>query len=228
MAQYQRLNLDSLTLRLTERVGNNSTFWTAREKRDALNEAIRVWAVMTGQWSRRFSIPTVVGQRFYDVPKQIVSLQRVRYNNTILYQTSTAEMDYGFSNWQQSATGTPSVWAPIGLDKFVINPPAAAGSFLNVEGLALAPALRVGGDFLDIGDEEVNRLLDYAHHILTFKEGGLEFEASMPLMGTFVEAAVQRNQRLLGASTFKRYLGMSKQDEQRPVRSPESQIGARG
>lgn len=220
------MDLNTLTQRLTERTG--ATFWTSSEKRRALNEALRVWAVMTGQWSRKFQLPTVVGQIFYDVPKQIVSLQRVKYNATTLYQTSLPELDRGYPNWQQAPTSAPSLWAPVGLDKVAIYPPAPAGAFLNFEGLSLAAPLNVGGDFIDIGDEEVNRILDYAHHVLTFKEGGVEFESAMPLMASFVAAAVQRNQRLLGAAVFKRYLGLDKAQEQRPVRSTEETIGARG
>lgn len=228
MASYQRINLDTLVQRLTERLGLNETFWTYNEKRRALNEALRVWAVMSGQWSRRFAIPTVAGQRFYDVPRQLVSLQRVKYDSTPLWPSSVTELDYGYTNWQQSATGTPLFWSPIGLGMIVINPPAPAGHFLNMEGMALLPALNVGGDFIDIGDEEVNRILDYAHHTLTFKEGGLEFEATLPLMGSFVSAAGLGNQRLLGVSIFKRNMGMAKDEEQKPARSPEQIIGARG
>ena len=227
MVAYSRISLDQLTTRMTERLGNNSTFWIAKEKKWAINEAIRFWAVLTGQWSKRFSIPIVAGQRFYDVPKQLVSIQRIKWNSTILIPSSTAEMDLGFNNWQQSANGTPIVWAPVGLDKIVINPPAASGA-LFMEGLCLTPALQTGGDLIDIGDEEVNRILDYAHHYETFKEGGLEFDATQALLAGFVEAAVERNQRLAGCSLFKRYLGMAKQDEQRPVRSPEQNVGARG
>lgn len=228
MAQYNRISLNDLIDRCTDRLGQNSTFWTNAEKRNAINEAIRVWAVMTGQWSKRFPVNTVAGQRFYDVPKQLVSLQRVRFNTSIVWPSSLPDMDYGFTNWQQSSNGTPQVWAPIGLDKFVINPPAAAGHVLYLEGVALAPAILAGGDDIDIGDEEVNRILDYAHHVLSFKEGGLEFEATQPLLGGFVEACVQRNQRLLGASVFKRFMGMDRAQEQRPVRSPEQTLGARG
>lgn len=229
MANYTRINLDTLIDRLSERVGNNTVYWTAVEKKRAINEAIRVWGVMAAPWSRRFTIPTVAGQIFYDVPKQIVSLQRVKYNTTVLYETSLPELDYGVSNWQQAAVSTPSLWAPIGLDKVAIYPPAPAGSFLNLEGLALAPALNAGGDFIDIGDEDINRILDYAHHVLSFKEGGLEFEATMPLLSTFVSATVQRNSRLGAASVFRKYLGMDRAQEQRPVRDPTiTTPGARG
>lgn len=225
MSTYQRINLDTLVQRLTERSG--PIFWTYSEKRRALNEALRVWACMTGQWSRRFSLPTT-GDIFYDVPTQIVSLQRIKYNTTTLYQTSLPELDYGVANWQQAPQGTPSLWAPIGLNKVAIYPPPPLGGFLNLEGLTLAPALNVGGDFIDIGDEEVTRILDYAHHILTFKEGGVEFQSSTSLMANFVAAAAERNARLLGAAIFKRYLGLDKAQEQRPVRSVEQQnIGAR-
>jgi hypothetical protein len=227
LAAYTRISFSQLVQRMTERLGDNSVFWTEPEKRYAINEAIRVWAVMTGQWSKRFSIPTQAGQRFYPVPKQLVSLQRMRYDNTPMYQASMAELDYGYSNWQSSANGTPSVWTPIGFDLFAINPPAAAGHTLWLEGIALAPFL-IGNDDINIGDEEVNRILDYAHSYGAFKEGGQEFDETQPLMENFASACVERNQRLLATGIFKKYLGLWKDEGERPPRSPEQSVGARG
>lgn len=225
MAAYNRISLSQLVQRVTERLGDNSVFWQTPEKKYALNEAIRMWAVLTGQWTVRISIPAQSGQIFYDVPRQIVSLQRVKFNNNILYQSSISELDYGVSNWQSSPNGTPSLWSPVGLNKFVINPPAASGT-IWLEGIALAPYM-IGNDNINIGDEEVNRILDYAHHYSAFKEAGLEFDETQPLMENFAGACVQRNQRLLATGIFRNYLGESKDEQQRPPRTPSAQPGAR-
>src|SRR5262245_55970643 len=111
MPAYQSLNLNTLRDRLSERVGNNVVFFTEREKRYALNEAITMWASFTGQWQVKIQLPTT-GLVFYDVPKQIVSLTRIRYGNSLLDQTSLFELDNATSNWQNAAAGTPVFWSP--------------------------------------------------------------------------------------------------------------------
>lgn len=226
MAAYQRLNLNDLRDRLTERVGNNVTFFTSREKRYALNEAITMWAALTGQWIVKIQLPST-GAVFYDLPKQIVSLMRVRYNGALLDQTSLFELDNGFSGWQSAATAAPLFWTPIGLDKFAIYPPPVSLGNLILEGIGLSPRLGSGGDFIDIGEEEVTRILDYAHHYLAIKEGGLELASTRSLLANFMAAAGARNSRLRAATPFNKYMGLNRDEEQRPDRSTAS-AGARG
>ncbi len=226
MSAYQQVNLIDLKARLTERVGNNVTFFTAREKRYALNEAIRMWASFTGQWITKIQLPST-GVVFYDVPKQIVSLMRIRYNNTLLDQSSLFELDNSISNWQQAPTGTPTLWSTVGLDKFALYPPAPVGANLRLEGIAVSPRLGSGGDFIDIGDEELTRILEYAQHYLSMKEAGLEFANTRPLLANFVVAAAARNSRLRAAGPFAKYLGLQRDEEERPDRSARS-VGARG
>lgn len=73
-----RYTLAELQTRLSERVGNQSTFWVADEFRDALNEAIAFWQASTGEWTTRASIEAKsTSPNFYPVPKQIASVTRV-------------------------------------------------------------------------------------------------------------------------------------------------------
>lgn len=73
-----RYTLGELRTRLSERVGNQSTFWKREEFRDALNEAIAFWQTLTGEWTTRVSITAKSNSpNFYPVPKQIVSVTRV-------------------------------------------------------------------------------------------------------------------------------------------------------
>lgn len=73
-----RYTLAQLRTRLSERVGNQVTFWKEPEMRDALNEAIAFWQATTGEWTTRVSIEAKSDSpNFYPVPKQIVSVTRV-------------------------------------------------------------------------------------------------------------------------------------------------------
>lgn len=47
---YQRVTLAQLEDRLAERVGGDETFWTEPERRAAINEALSVWQLLTGQF----------------------------------------------------------------------------------------------------------------------------------------------------------------------------------
>ncbi len=229
MAQYNRVTLVDLIARLTERVGNNSVFWADTEKKYAINEAIRIWNAMTGQWAKTVvAMPSQAGTVFYLVPNQLISLQRVRYNGAVLTQSSLFELDNGVYNWQGAATSTPKQWAPVGQAIMAVWPPAPAGGSFALEGISSAPALGSGGDFIDIGDEELGRLLDYAHFYLAFKEGGLELQSTLPLVSNFVESAVLRNKRLRASGYFRKYVGQSRDEEEREPRPGNDSIGARG
>ena len=227
MANYARITFGALKARLTERVGNNTIFWIDREKGYAINEAIRIWAALTGEWNRPFAIPTTGGV-FYDTPKQLSGVYRVKFGTKTLPQTSLYELDNGFGSWQTASTATPRYWAPIGLSLFALYPPPAAGGTLLLEGPQSPPALGNDADFIDLGDEEVGRVLDYAHFYLTFKEGGQELGSALSLLSQFVESAVLRNRRLLASAFFKEYPGKLRDETQRPARSPVEGVGLRG
>jgi hypothetical protein len=73
-----RYNLAELRTRLSERVGNQTTFWKRDEFRDALNEGIAFWQALSGEWTTRIGITAKSNSpNFYPVPKQIVSVTRV-------------------------------------------------------------------------------------------------------------------------------------------------------
>lgn len=227
MSQYTRTTLGDLVSRLTERVGNNAVFWTAPEKRNAVNEAILVWNALTGAWNRTFQLPTT-GDIFYNTPRQILSLQRVKWGTSNLELSSLFELDNWITNWQ-SGTGTPTRWVPLSHNMFAVYPAPVAGAFLNLEGIARVPRLGNDAEFLDMGDEEVGRVLDYAHFYLAFKEGGEELKSAANLLLAFVESAVLRNQRLNAVGYFRKFLGLARDETQRAARADGGKAaGSRG
>jgi len=221
----QRVQLVEAKTRLTELVGNNSTFWIGQEKRDALNEALCVFQVMTGGVEEEIDL-TVSGETWYTTPRQICSLQRISWNGTPLAETSLAELDNGFPGWESAAPGTPLFWASSGLTEFVLYPRPTSGS-LHLEGMADAPRVFEDGDWLSLREDKLHALLSYGHHYLTFKEGGAELESSMADLREFVLAAADENTELRKLSVYRRFMGLPKDEMENPPRLGAPSIGAR-
>lgn len=226
MAAYTRVTLGELIDKLTERVGENSTFWTTEEKTDAINEAIALWQAMTGQWVTTFVTgPNLEQSNFMAVPRQVVSTQRLSVNGSPLAGTSLAELDDGFPGWQGSGT-TSKYWAPAGMNYLVLSPAPAATDGLLFQGIAGSPRLATNADFIDIGDEELTKLLGYAQAYLSFKEGPTESAATDPSVQAMMEAATFKNSRLKGSALYRKFMGESRDVWQRPYQLPSNQ-GAR-
>lgn len=222
---YQRVSLSQLQQRLTERAGNNATFWGEIEKADALNEALAVWHALVGEWVTSVTI-AVDGGNFYNTPTQITSIFRVSYNGTPLNMISLFELDMGFPGWK-STTGTPYYWAPDGLNKFAIYPAPSSGALL-IDGYAEPFVLVSPDSTVDLGDEELLRIVDYAHWYLCFKEGIKEaVESSKDMMDQFINAAALRNSRLRKSAFYREFMGRQREETERGSRYPVSKLGAR-
>jgi hypothetical protein len=220
VANYQRYTLQQLEDIVTGRVGNNSVFWLSGEKRDAINEALCVWQAMTGEWTFGFSM-SVVGGHFYDVPKQLVSLQRVLYaadsipaNGVPLSETSTPDLDFGSPGWE-GVDDTPVFWVPLGINKIIVSPAPTSGA-LVYEGIQETPTLFNPTDYVQLGDEELTRITAYAQAYCALKEGTKEFQNAEDEVGEFVKAAALRNNRLKATAMYKRHMGQPTQERQRP------------
>lgn len=222
---YTETSLTDIVGKLTNRAGENSTFWIPREKQDAMNEAMCVWQLMTGEWTTTKPQGVVSGDVYYNVPKQIISTQRVLYNTTPLTPTSVEALDLGFPGWA-STPGTPRMWAPIGINMIAVYPQPTSG-VLNFEGMAETPTFQNNGDKLDMGEEELDPLLSYAHHYLTFKEGGAEFSASQAGLQSLVKAAGERNAELIAVASLRRLMGVDQDEAIRKPRSPIKVLGTR-
>jgi hypothetical protein len=137
-------------------------------------------------------------------------------------------MDQGFWGRQGSASGTPDYWAPLGIDKFVVYPKASTTQYVGVQYYSADPRLNLDDTaYIDLGDEELLRILDYAQWALAFKEGLQEAIVNVqPLKEMFLTAARLRNQRLRNTAPYRDYMGPSR-DEAEPARDVKPQEGMR-
>lgn len=211
---------------LLAKVGGGDPYWGERERDLALEEALALWQAMTGQWLTSFSISLSAGaDQYVEVPKQVAIVRRVLFDGVPLVGLSQWELDYGFPGWYNS-TGTPTMWAPIGLTKVALNRQPTSAGVLTFEGY------REAGDassplISDLGLDRLVRLIGYARHYLTFKEGPTESESSMGDFMAFLEEAGAANAELRVLEMYKRWMGEQREQAQRPGAVGPAEAGAR-
>lgn len=214
MAVYQSYTLAQLQAQLVERT-DGSPFWTAAEATDALNEALLVWNAFTGFWKDTVTITTTAMNWDYSLPDSMVFGMRVEFNGKPLNQSSLGDMDGGHPGWQSQNTTSggnvptePKNWLPLSVDMIAIWPAdAVGGNTLTVNGVSATPVLVNSGDYIDIGNEELNAIVGYALHVMALKEGGQRFEATKPYFVEFLMQAAEENDQLTQSAMFRHIIG---------------------
>ncbi len=230
MAGYQQFTLAQLLTLFYEQVGGNQTFWRPDEATRILQEAFRIFNALTGFWRDRIDTGfTVAGQVYYPTPPQLSYVLRVEVNEVPMASTSLYDLDYGQPTWESEVcTGTniPQAFAPVGFNWFALWPASlAGGESLIVEGVTPAPDITAVGN-VNMGQDELETILDYAQHVAQFKEGGQEFEASQIQLKEFLKECGSRNAVLMKSSPFRKWCGLTDQ-KKRPMRSIAERVGAR-
>jgi hypothetical protein len=213
VANYSRITLAQIRTILTSRVGDNSVFWLQAEKDNAINHALNIWQLLVGEWT---SSATIAGAGIIAVPSPIVVPLRVIHSNgVILSLTSIEELDKSFSNWRTGGIIASTMWAPIGINQFAVYPNGPVDTY-TVEGLTESALLSASGDFIQLSDDEVQKLLAYAHHVLTWKEGGLEMQATASALEDLMKAAGERKADIMDTNFYRRYMGLQHDDREPP------------
>lgn len=237
---YARTTIAEFRSLLIERIGGNETFWNTGEIDLALNEALAVWQLITGDFVLTVNQTLASGSQIVQLATtNVPSLGFIRLRRmtatttpaaaTTLYPISIQEADQGYYGRQGSASGTPEYWAPFGIDKFMVHPAASATQTVQVQYYSADPRLVMDGtNYLDLGDEEVLRIVDYAQWVLSFKEGLKEaLVNTQPLREMFLTAARLRSSKLRNTALYRNYMGNDR-DETKPLRTNEEQQGLRG
>ncbi len=162
------------------------------------------------------------GSTFYAAPAQIAAVQRLLFAGTPLTMVSVNELDMGSPGWQ-GITGTPEFWALMGINLFALSPQPTSG-VLTVEGISETPTLTNDSDYVMLGNEQLNRILDYAEHYCSFKEGVGEFDSSQTGFGLFIEAAGKRNGNLLASALYRQWMGRNREEQGRYSELPSPAV----
>lgn len=227
---YAAVTLAQLRTALTERYAS-IPYWSTTEANDAINEALRYFNMYTGYWRGSVNIITTVNTVFYNVSNTMTRATRLYRSGKALGRKSIVELYRQRRNWRTQTTasggGVPTTvqeWAPVGLNQIAIWPAHAAGGLtLTLDAVKITPVLTADGQFLDLGQEELDALLDECMWILTFKRPSMR-EAMKPRHEHFLRACLERNDQLRQSSHFRHVLGLDQ--EQRLVPTREKKTGA--
>lgn len=224
MANYQRVTLSDIKSRLMARTDGVGVFWPNQDLVFAINEAINLWQSFTGDWTLKGTL-VVPGSNPINVPKDLTSVTRVLYNGTPLTLMSMTEMDRGIPGWIDDV-GTPLYWISNGINQILLSPFPTSGSIV-IEGFSKGPILRQDVDYINIGDEELTRMLEYAEHYLAFKEGMPELKNKSEGYTNWIMAMVARNGQLADSSIYRYAMGMMRDMQQNPTSSDNPRAGVR-
>lgn len=229
MAGYQQVTLADLQARLAERV-ESKPWWTAEDARVALNEGLRVWNAATGFWTTKVFQTTVPNDPYVALPSTLVRGSRVLWNGIPLEKASLTDFDYGIPGWRSATTASsghpsrPVYWAPAALTLLNIYPADAAGlNSIEVDSVRSTPVLTLPGDFVNLNQADLGRLLGYARHVLAFKVGGPALVTSYPDWLAFLRACGEQNAQFAASTFYRRALGLDQQYRQRRLRKPVPQ-----
>lgn len=216
---YAAVTWSALRAKLRDRL-ELKPFWDDTELRDATNEALLLWNLLTGTWRRTVTLTTIANQYDYALPATMLYRTRVTFNDLPLSPSSREEFNLGRPNWRSETTASggdvptrPMLFAPISLRLIYLWPAhAAGGGTLAVDGISATPVLVDDGDTIDLGQEQEGRILDLALHLLLFKKGGPAFAASMPLFHAFLLAAAEKNSLIKTSTIYRRVMGLDRRD----------------
>lgn len=221
--------------RLTlQRRWEDAVFWTDEEARLAINEALRDWNLLTGRWRVRTTLDAPANDPTIPLGGSLVYGMRVRVGTApALTGTSVAELDLGRPTWRTETITTgggvptrPTLWAPISLQQIVIWPAfdtLQVGAVL-VDGIAATPVLVEDADYVDIGEDTIDILTDFALHIAAFKRGGPEWRRTKICWQQFLQAAAEENSLLKTKQAFRRFAGLDRRRDLLPAHGRPTQI----
>jgi len=122
--------------------------------------------------------------------KDARSVIRLTLNGNPLDIDTLAAIDAGNPYWRNQV-GRPQM-AGILYDIVAINPGIMDQQYAIGADLVVPAPLPTGGEFVQIGEESLEDILDYASHVLMFKCGGKEFQDTFGMYDNFMQAVSQR------------------------------------
>jgi len=219
-------SLSEFRTNLRQRLGNDS-FWGDDELDAAVRETLRTWNLLTGDWGRKVVLTTSNTSPWHILPTSITATIRVEYRGVNLRFTSLTDLDNGVPGWE-SVVGTPKYWAPAALNIIAIYPtPATSDDSVTVDGVCATPVPVGSDDIVDLDRAMFEVMLDYARHLLLFKLGGEEFEASKAVRKSFWEHAADDNRKITASAPYKKIMGAVLDHDKTPYRTGEKAVGIR-
>jgi hypothetical protein len=128
------------------------------------------------------------------VGKQFATVLTAYINGVPVSVESVFNFDTFQPSWQVSRS--PSQVGLLGSNLAVVAPVADDSYSVVLDCVRNAPQLVAPTDLVPIGREYLDTIIDYAGHLAVFKQGGAEFQATLPQYDAFVKAAMAYHNRM--------------------------------
>jgi len=122
-------------------------------------------------------------------------------NGVPLILDSLHSLDAYRGEWQD-VTGTPNTLAAAGLNLIALSPVPDGVYSVTMDVIRNTPIPTLDADFLQIGRDQLDSIIDYAEHLAAFKMAGAEFAATIRQADNFRLSAMQYNSRLAAAASW--------------------------
>jgi hypothetical protein len=114
---------------------------------------------------------------------------------------SVHELDALRAGWENEAAGTPDIIGVAGVNLIAVAAKPDSGPHsIAFDAVSPAPIPATETGDVQLGREEIDVVLDYAHHIAAFKQGGAEFQQTQRQFENMLRLAVATNERLAAAN----------------------------
>lgn len=144
------------------------------------------------------------------------AILQLRLNNLALWVDSVKNADEFSTDWQALPQSTPMNAYVAGLNMVAFSPEPEDGVTYSATATVLqnAPIPSLPGDFIQVGRDEYDVIVDYAQHLALLKNGGDEFLRTKDLYARFVRQAALSNSKLTEMGEFKQEIyGTSQREE---------------
>ena len=129
-------------------------------------------------------------------------IARLMINNKTVPLNPLATLDSTLPFWRNQAARPIPFGAASLFDLLIFYPPLVQPVGASLDLITTAPVLNVSGDFVQLGKEEVEFIIDYAQHYLSFKMQGAEFQQTLPLFDDCQKLIVNRNSILANQGRY--------------------------
>ena len=123
-----------------------------------------------------------------ETARMITVIAAAQINGVHVEPVALADLDAGYGNWQDNS-GTPVDIGIAGPNMIYARPVPDGIHSITLDVARNAPVPAADSEYVEIGRDNINTILDYAHHLAAFKMGGKEFADTFGLSENFIRQA---------------------------------------
>jgi hypothetical protein len=146
--------------------------------------------------------------------KQASAIWTCEINGVPVNTTPLVSLDSYQPNWHNTL-GHPKVIGVAGLELIALAPVPDGQYSVLMDITEKMPVPVANGDFIQVGRELLNTILDYCVHLASFKQQGEMFSSTIPLLNSFYKMASRYNSRLSAQAPFLEAIKEQNYEEQR-------------